>query len=66
MKQFINEGRWDRLIRVLVGVVLLYLWLGGVVMGGWGLALGLFGFVPLLTGLVGVCPLYFLFKFRTN
>ncbi|MEN6481271.1 MAG: DUF2892 domain-containing protein [Anaerolineaceae bacterium] len=24
------------------------------------------GFLPLLTGLVGFCPLYALFKFRTN
>ena len=28
--------------------------------------LGIVGFVPLLTGLVGWCPLYTVFKFRTN
>ena len=31
-----------------------------------GVILGIVGFVPLLTGLVGWCPLYSVFRFRTN
>jgi hypothetical protein len=48
-----NEGKVDRILRVVIGLVLLSL----VVVGPqtlWGLV----GLVPLLTGLVGFCPLY--------
>ena len=63
---FINEAGWDRIIRIVLGIALLYLGWGGVVAGGLGLFLKVIGFVPLLTGIVGWCPLYALFKFRTN
>ncbi len=63
---FANEASWDRIGRVLLGVVLLYLGWADVVTGGWGAVLKVVGFVPLLTGLVGWCPLYALFSFRTN
>jgi hypothetical protein len=62
---FINEASWDRVARVLVGVVLLVLGLG-VVDGGLGTFLTVVAFVPLLTGLVGWCPLYSLLHVRTN
>ncbi len=48
-----NEGKLDRMIRVIVGLVLLSLTLVGP-QSMWGLV----GLVPLLTGLVGYCPLY--------
>ncbi len=48
------------------GIALLYLGWAGVVTGGWGVFLKVIGFVPLLTGLVGFCPLYAIFKVRTN
>jgi hypothetical protein len=48
-----NESTIDRVLRVALGLVLLSL----VVVGPktW---FGLVGLVPLLTGLVGFCPLY--------
>ena len=55
-----NVGGVDRVLRVVLGVVLLSL----VVVGPqtyWGLI----GVVPLVTGLVGNCPLYSLLGFRT-
>jgi hypothetical protein len=61
-----NEANWDRIVRVLVGVVLLYLGWAGVVTGGWGVFLKIVGFVPLLTGIAGFCPLYALLGFRTR
>ena len=63
---FVNEAAWDRIARVAIGIVLLYLGWAEVVTGGWGAFFKLIGFVPLATGLIGWCPLYALFRFRTN
>ncbi len=49
----INEHTLDRVIRVALGVALLSL----TVVGPHSL-FGLVGVVPLLTGLVGFCPVY--------
>jgi hypothetical protein len=62
----VNEASWDRIVRVVLGILLLYLGWGGVVTGGLGAVLKILGFLPLLTGLVGWCPLYALFKFGTK
>lgn len=62
----VNEAGWDRIARVVLGIVLLALGWAGVVGGGWGIFLKIIGFVPLLTGLIGWCPLYTLFKFGTK
>jgi hypothetical protein len=63
---FVNESNVDRIIRVAAGVLLLALGWGGIVTGTVGTIFKFLGFVPLLTGLVGWCPAYALFKFRTN
>ncbi|MFN7035709.1 MAG: DUF2892 domain-containing protein [Bellilinea sp.] len=63
---FVNESTVDRIIRVVVGVLLLALGWGGVVTGTLGTVFKFLGFLPLLTGLIGWCPAYSLFKFRTN
>jgi Protein of unknown function (DUF2892) len=55
-----NVGTIDRLLRVSAGVVLLGLSLMGVI-GSWGFV----GIVPLVTGLVGNCPLYAIFGLKT-
>jgi hypothetical protein len=53
-----NVGTMDRVIRVLLGLGLL----GAVfVVEGGARWLGLIGLIPLLTGIVGACPLYTLF-----
>lgn len=66
MSRFINEASWDRIGRVVLGIVLIYVGFSGTVEGGLGTFLGVLGFVPLVTGLVGWCPLYAIFRFRTN
>jgi hypothetical protein len=63
---FVNESSVDRIVRVVVGVLLLALGWGGIVTGTLGTIFKFLGFVPLLTGLIGWCPAYALFKFRTN
>lgn len=55
---FMNEGSTDRIIRVVAGIVLLALGWGEVVTGTLGTVFKVLGFVPLVTGLVGWCPLY--------
>ena len=65
MKSLINEAGWDRALRVVLGIVLLYLGWSGVVGGtiGWIFKVG--GFLPLATGIVGWCAVYELFGFST-
>ncbi len=62
----INEANWDRIGRLVLGVVLLFLGWAGIVPGGWGVFLKIIGFVPLLTAIVGWCPAYALFKIGTK
>jgi len=58
-----NEGGLDRGFRVVLGLLLM---LAGYVSGGtWGIVLGVIGIIPLLTGLVGWCPLYSIFHINT-
>ena len=62
----VNEANWDRIVRAVLGIVLLYLGLAGIVTGGMAIVLDILGAVFLLTGVVGICPLYMLFKFSTK
>jgi hypothetical protein len=62
----VNEASWDRIVRVLLGIALLFLGLGGALTGGLGVTAAIVGVVLLLTGLVGWCPLYALFKLSTK
>ena len=61
----VNEGSMDRLIRVIAGIALVVVGFTGIVPGVWGTLLGIVGLIPLLTGLLGFCPLYTLFGFST-
>ena len=62
----VNEANWDRVLRFVVGVVLLYLGFGGVLSGALGVVSIILGLIGVVTGLVGWCPLYAAFKFRTR
>ena len=55
-----NEANIERVLRVLVGLGILSLTVVGP-KTMWGLV----GVVPVLTGLIGSCPLYPLFGFST-
>jgi uncharacterized membrane protein HdeD (DUF308 family) len=63
---FINEAGWDRVVRVVLGLVLLGLYFFGVVAGTAGIVVLVVGALALLTGLVGFCPMYRLLNIRTN
>jgi hypothetical protein len=55
-----NVGGFDRMLRVVVGVVLVALAATGTV-GVWGYI----GIVPILTGAIGWCPAYLPFGFSS-
>jgi hypothetical protein len=63
--KYMNEASWDRALRVVLGLGLLYLGWAGVVGGtlGWIFKFG--GFLPLVTGIVGWCAVYELFGLST-
>jgi hypothetical protein len=61
-----NESGLDRVIRVVLGIVLLALYFAGTVTGGLGIVFIVVGAIALLTGVVGFCPLYALLKIKTN
>ncbi len=64
--KYINEAGWDRVVRTVLGLILLILAFSNVVSGGLGTLFIILGIIALVTGLVGVCPLYMLFKVRTK
>lgn len=55
-----NMASWDRAARVVVGLILIALALTGTI-GVWGWI----GVVPVLTGLVGSCPMYSILGIKT-
>jgi membrane protein implicated in regulation of membrane protease activity len=57
----LNEGYVDRAVRVVLGLALL-----AMVFVGPHTWLGWLGVIPLVTGLVGFCPLYRVFGLRTT
>jgi hypothetical protein len=48
-----NVGSLDRTLRIGIGTAMVVMWIFGP-LGWWGL----FGFLPLVTGITGVCPIY--------
>ncbi|HYG63343.1 MAG TPA: DUF2892 domain-containing protein [Thermoanaerobaculia bacterium] len=62
---FMNLSAGERVIRVVLGLLMLAAGWSGWVPGVWAVALKAFGWVPLLTGLIGWCPFYALLGIRT-
>jgi uncharacterized protein (DUF58 family) len=54
-----NMGNVDRIIRAIIGIAIIAL---GIVFQSWW---GLIGIIPLLTTLMGSCPLYVPLKIST-
>jgi hypothetical protein len=56
----VNEGTVDRVLRIVLGLALIALvFVGPKTMWGW------IGLLPLMTGIVGRCGLYYLLGFNT-
>ena len=56
----VNEGKLDRAIRIVLGLALIAMvFIGPQTLWGW------IGAVPLLTGLIGYCPIYSVLGIKT-
>jgi len=55
-----NVGATDRLLRIMIGLVILVI---GYIYSNWW---GLVGLIPLLTGLFRWCPIYLPCKINTD
>ncbi|HEY4967618.1 MAG TPA: DUF2892 domain-containing protein [Puia sp.] len=61
-----NLGSADRVIRILLAIVLGYLYYSNIVSGTPGIVLGIVAIVLLLTSFISFCPLYAMFGFKSN
>ncbi len=61
MKIKYNEGKIDRIIRVVLGVILL-----GNVFTGLQNPIGWIGLILIVTGLIGSCPVYTMLNINTK
>jgi hypothetical protein len=61
----LNMSILDRLVRLIVALVVGFLYVAGIISGTLGMVLFGIAVVFLLTSLLGVCPLYSLFGFST-
>ena len=59
----INVGKFERFIRIFAGCVIFYM---GVISPLDPKLWGYIGLVPVITGILGWCPLYLPFKINTN
>jgi hypothetical protein len=53
-----NVGMIDRVIRIVLGILLLYLFVVNMVVAPWSYLVALIGLILLVTGVIGSCPLY--------
>lgn len=61
-----NVGGVERVVRILLGIVLVVLGLVHVVTGGWAIAGYIVGAIAFVTGLVRFCPVWELFRVNTH
>jgi hypothetical protein len=65
MTSFRNQSNLDRALRIALGLAMLGAGFAGLVPGIGGIALCIFGWYPLVTGLLGWSPVYTLLGIRT-
>ncbi len=58
-----NMATWDRAVRIILGIVFLYL---ALTKGGLFWILGIIGIIFIGTSLIGYCPLYKVVGFKTG
>ena len=61
-----NLARWDRILRILTGILMILFASTGAVDGIFRVALLLFAWVPLVTGALGWDPIYSLLRIGSH
>jgi len=61
-----NVGSVDRIVRMILGIVLIIAYLGNFLTGTLGLVLLIVGLVLAVTSVFSFCPLYRIFRISTN
>jgi hypothetical protein len=61
-----NESSVDRGVRIILGLVAL--WIGSSILKNdiWGIVVDVISLILLITGMIGFCPLYKLFRIDTT
>lgn len=60
-----NVGTTDAVIRVIIAIVIAVLYLAGMIKGTLAIVLGIIALLLLITGLIGWCGIYTVFKINT-
>jgi len=60
-----NVGMIDRVVRIIIGIVLIAAFALNIVAAPWSYLVALIGLIALVTGAVGTCPLYSVLGFTT-
>jgi hypothetical protein len=60
-----NVGMIDRVVRIILGIVLIGVFALNMVAAPWSYLVVLIGLIALVTGAVGTCPLYSVLGFST-
>jgi hypothetical protein len=60
-----NVGMVDRIVRIILGIILLYLFAVNMITSPWSYIVALIGLILLVTGIVGTCPLYSILSMNT-
>jgi hypothetical protein len=60
-----NVGMIDRVVRIILGIVLIGIFALNMVTAPWSYLVALIGLIVLVTGAVGTCALYSLIGFNT-
>jgi len=61
-----NVGIYDTIIRLVIAIVIAILCFIGIFKEVWGIVMGIFAAVMLITGLTGFCGIYALIGIRTK
>ncbi|MDD4651860.1 MAG: DUF2892 domain-containing protein [Methanothrix sp.] len=60
-----NVGKIDRAARIILGIIVLYIFMANMVATPWSYLVLLIGLILLATGIVGSCPLYSILGMNT-
>jgi hydrogenase/urease accessory protein HupE len=60
-----NVGMIDRVVRIILGIVLIGVFVLNMVAAPWSYLVALIGLIALVTGAIGTCPLYSLIGLNT-